>query len=258
MAKSETGAQAISDAIRAVPKSPAIIPFLSSGFPDPDRFLDALEAATGVAAVCEIGIPFSDPMADGVTIQRTSRVALEHGVSLASTLESLGEHRHRIHCPILLMSYLNPLLSFGAQRLAETACSVGVSGFIIPDLPVDEDIGFRTTLADSGLATVQLVTPLTTPARRARLLEATSGFVYAVTRAGTTGSAVDVGPVLGFLDELRARSEHPVCAGFGIRGPAQVAALRGHADGVIVGSALMEVVEQGGDVDAWLRGLNQG
>jgi tryptophan synthase alpha chain len=255
MANSEPGAQLISDAIHGASDQPAIIPFLSSGFPDPDRFLDALEAATREAAVCEVGIPFSDPMADGVTIQRTSRIALEHGVSLGSTLEALGAHRDRVHCPILLMSYLNPLLNLGAEKLADSARAAGVSGFIIPDLPVDEDIGFRSILADRGLATVQLVTSLTTAERRARLLSASTGFLYAVTRVGTTGSAVDVGPVTGFLDELRAESSVPVCAGFGIRGPEQVAALRGHADGVIVGSALMEVVEQGGDVGAWLRAL---
>jgi len=255
MASSEVGAQLISDTIRAETDRPAIIPFLSSGFPDPDRFLDALEAATREATVCEIGIPFSDPMADGVTIQRTSRIALKHGVSVASTLEALGGHRDRVHCPILLMSYLNPLLNFGADELADSARAAGVSGFIIPDLPVDEDIGFRSILADAGLATVQLVTPLTMPERRARLLKASTGFVYAVTRVGTTGSAVDVGPVLGFLDELRAESPVPVCAGFGIRGREQVRALRDHADGVIVGSALMEVVEQCGDVGAWLRAL---
>jgi len=255
VASSESGAVRVSEAIRSDSDRPALIPFLTSGFPDPARFLDALEMVTREATVCEIGIPFSDPMADGVTIQRASRIALEHGVSLASTLAMLGTHRDRVHCPILLMSYLNPLLSFGASELAAAAVEAGVSGFIVPDLPFDEEPAFRSILASAGLASIQLVTPLTEARRRADLLEASTGFVYAVTRVGTTGSTVDVGPVLGFLDELRVESTVPVCAGFGIRDAEQVRTLRGHADGVIVGSALMELLEQGGNPGAWLRAL---
>jgi tryptophan synthase alpha chain len=255
MASSESGATRISEAILSESDRPALIPFLTSGFPDSARFLDALETVTREATVCEIGIPFSDPMADGVTIQRASRVALERGVSLASTLAMLGTHRDRVHCPILLMSYLNPLLSFGVPELAAAAVNASVSGFIIPDLPFDEEPTFRSTLVNAGLASIQLVTPLTEAGRRAALLEASTGFVYAVTRVGTTGSTVDVGPVLEFLDELRVESRVPVCAGFGIRDAKQVRTLKGHADGVIVGSALMEVLEQGGNPGAWLREL---
>lgn len=251
----ETGAQKIEAAIRSEAARPALVPFLTSGFPDPARFLDALEGVSAQATVCEIGIPFSDPMADGVTIQRTSQVALGHGVSLASTLDALEANAHRVHCPLLLMSYFNPLLSFGAGPLAARAVACGVSGFIIPDLPFDEDPGFHSTLRDAGLATVQLVTPLTARERRSRLIASSQGFLYAVTRVGTTGSAVDLSAVPGFLDELRAESSVPVCAGFGIRDAAQVASLRGHADGVIIGSALMECVERGEDPAAWVRAL---
>lgn len=232
---------------------PALVPFLTAGFPDPGQFLRVLEAVTREATVCEIGIPFTDPMADGVTIQRTSRAALDHGVTLERAF-AMVEASER-HCPVLFMSYLNPLLSYGADRLAARALQAGVDGFIVPDLPVDEDPGFRDTLTGAGLATVQLVTPLTDPDRRERLVAASTGFLYAVTRVGTTGAAVDLGPVLGFLDALREQASIPVCAGFGIREAAQVQALRGHADGVIVGSALMEVVERGEDPGAWLRAL---
>lgn len=252
---SETGAQRIESALRAAADGPALIPFLTAGFPDAERFLDALDAVTAEATVCEIGIPFSDPMADGVTIQRTSQIALEGGTSLESTLTQLEQNAARIHCPILLMSYLNPLLHFGAEELARRAVQSGVCGFIIPDLPVDENEEFRSTLTNAGLGTIQLVTPLTRPDRRTQLLNASSGFLYAVTRVGTTGAAVDLTPVTGFLDSLRAESKVPVCAGFGIREAAQLRQLRGHADGVIIGSALMEVVERGEDPAAWLRAL---
>lgn len=249
----ETGARRIASALRAEADRPALVPFLTAGFPDPGRFLEVLDAVTREATVCEIGIPFTDPMADGVTIQRTSRIALEHGVSLESTFELVAGAD--VHCPILFMSYLNPLLSFGADALAARSIEAGVDGFIVPDLPVDEDPGFRAALSGAGLATVQLVTPLTAPSRRRELIAASTGFLYAVTRVGTTGSAVDLAPVLGFLDELRGEAEVPVCAGFGIREAAQVRSLRGHADGVIVGSALMEVVERGEDPGSWLRAL---
>lgn len=249
----ESAAGRIARALRSEADRPALVPFLTAGFPDPDRFGVLLEAVTREATVCEIGIPFTDPMADGVTIQRASRVALDHGVTLESAFEMVeGGARH---CPVLFMSYLNPLLSFGAERLARRAVEAGVDGFIVPDLPVDEDPGFRAALSEAGLATVQLVTPLTEPGRRAELVTASTGFLYAVTRAGTTGTAVDLGPVLGFLDGLRSESSVPVCAGFGIREAGQVRALRGHADGVIVGSALMEAIERGEDAGAWLRAL---
>jgi tryptophan synthase alpha chain len=154
------------------------------------------------------------------------------------------------------MSHLNPLLAYGLERLPEAAVAAGVSGFIIPDLPYEESGELRVPLDRAGLALVQMVTPVTPPARLAKLCGDARGFVYAVTMTGTTGRSVAVpDEVLGYLDRVRAVSTVPVCAGFGIRAREQVRRLAGHVDGVIVGSALVEVIEQGGDPVAFLRTL---
>jgi tryptophan synthase alpha chain len=165
----------------------------------------------------------------------------------------------RLRVPVLLMSYLNPLLSYGLVRFAGEASRAGVAGLIVPDLPFEESAELRTELEPPGLALVQMVTPVTPPRRLARLARESRGFVYAVTLTGTTGRAVlaDDG-LLGYLDRVRAVATVPVCAGFGIREAGQVARLAGHADGCIVGSALVEVLEKGQDPAAFLRGLYPG
>jgi tryptophan synthase alpha chain len=200
-------------------------------------------------------VPFTDPMADGVTIQRSSRAALAQGVSLPWILEEIGGLRG-LAAPLLLMSYLNPLLAFGIGRLAESASAAGVSGFIVPDLPLDESSELRSALDERQLALVQMVTPVTGPQRLAQLCAGSQGFVYAVTMTGTTGRNVAVpSAVLEYLDRVRAAATLPVCAGFGIRTREQVERLRGHVDGVVVGSALVEVLERGEDPAAFLRAL---
>jgi tryptophan synthase alpha chain len=205
--------------------------------------------------VVEIGVPFTDPMADGVTIQNASRAALEQGVTLKWILAELGARVTR-GVPLLLMSYLNPLLAFGVAELAAAAAGAGVAGFIVPDLPLDESSELRAALAARELALVQMVTPVTPPQRLAALCAGSHGFVYAVTMAGTTGRNVAVPEeVLSYLDGVRAVSQLPVCAGFGIRSREQVERLRGHVDGVVVGSALVELLERGEDPRPFLRRL---
>lgn len=236
---------------------PAIIAFMTAGFPSASRFRDDLSAVAAGADVVEIGVPFTDPMADGMTIQRSSQAALRQGVSLRWILGELGAMQ-RPAAPLVLMSYLNPLLQYGYTRLAADAAAVGVCGFIVPDLPFDEGDELRAALQTAGLALVQMVTPVTTPQRLARICAASEGFVYAVTMTGTTGKSVAVPEsVLEYLDRVVAASPTPVCAGFGIRSREQVARLRGHVSGVVVGSALVEVLERGGDPTAWLRALRQ-
>jgi tryptophan synthase alpha chain len=156
------------------------------------------------------------------------------------------------------MSYLNPLLSFGQTRLAEHARKAGVSGIIIPDLPFEECAELRSAFDAEGLALVQMVTPVTPPQRLAMLARESRGFVYAVTMTGTTGKAVAADDeLLDYLQRVRDVATLPVCAGFGIRTATQVAALAGHVDGCIVGSALVEVLGNGQDVAAFLRGLRE-
>ena len=235
---------------------PAVVAFMTAGFPDRAGFQDSLRAIASEADVVEIGVPFSDPMADGATIQRASFAALAGGFTLPWLLAELGGMRPRAPAPLLLMSYLNPLLAFGLERLPEAAAQAGVAGFIVPDLPYEESAEVRVALDRVGVALVQMVTPVTPPARLEMLCRASQGFVYAVTMTGTTGKHVAVpDEVLGYMDRVKAVSPVPVCAGFGIRRAEQVDRLRGHVDGVVVGSALVEELERGDDPAAFLRSL---
>jgi tryptophan synthase alpha chain len=233
----------------------ALVAFMTAGYPSRARFREHLQSLAAGADVIEIGVPFTDPMADGVTIQRASRAALAQGVSLRWILAELAA-MPRLAVPVILMSYLNPLLALGLEALSVAAQASGVCGFIVPDLPLDESADFRAALDPHELALVQMVTPVTSAARLTRLCEASQGFVYAVTMTGTTGrSAVVPDAVLEYLDRVRAAARIPVCAGFGIRSREQVARLSGHVDGVIVGSALVEVLERDADPAAWLATL---
>jgi tryptophan synthase alpha chain len=235
--------------------APALVAFLTAGHPAVERWEETLVRVAEAADVVEIGVPFSDPMADGVTIQRSSREALAAGVSVPWILERVKNVRARVAAPLLLMSYLNPLLRFGVDELARAAVASGVDGFIVPDLPLEEGALARP-LVEAGLGVVQLVTPVTPRERALSLARASGGFLYAVTQTGTTGRRAELGgSATRALDVLRAVSPVPVCAGFGIRSAAQVAALAPHVDGVIVGSALVEVLERGEDPAAFLRGL---
>jgi tryptophan synthase alpha chain len=248
----------ISAAIRAAGAQgrPAIVAFMTAGFPDRVGFAANLAAIGAAADVVEIGVPFTDPMADGVTIQRASFAALQGGFTLPWLLGELGRMQPRPRAPLLLMSYLNPLLAYGLERLPEAAARAGVAGFIIPDLPYEESAEVRVALDRVGLALVQMVTPVTPAGRLEMLCEASQGFVYAVTMTGTTGKQVAVpDDVLAYMDRVRAVSPVPVCAGFGIRSREQVARMQGHVDGVVVGSALVEVLERGGDAVGFLRAL---
>ena len=238
---------------------PALVAFLTAGFPGRDDFAGQLAAIGEVADVIEIGVPFSDPMADGMTIQRSSQVALRQGVSLRWILEALAAMPSRPHAPLLLMSYLNPLLAYGLDRLPADARAAGVAGFIVPDLPFEESGELRAALDAEGLALVQMVTPVTPAQRLAVLCEAARGFVYAVTMTGTTGKSVTVpDDVLDYMDRVRAVSPVPVCAGFGIRSAEQVRRMTGHVDGVVVGSALVEVLERGDNPATFLKELRAG
>jgi len=232
---------------------PAITAFLTAGHPTMEGFADTLRSVAAVADVVEVGVPFSDPMADGVTIQRASRSALQAGVTLPWILDQLG--RSPLPAPVLLMSYLNPLLAFGPARLADAAAGAGVQGFIVPDLPVEEADVLLEYLEPRNLGLVQFVTPVTPEPRILELCARSSGFVYAVTRTGTTGGSFDPAGAAAMLASVRSLSPLPVQAGFGVRGPEQVRALAPHVDGLIVGSALVERLEAGEDPTSFLMSL---
>ena len=240
---------------------PALVGYLTAGFPSRRDFLKNLSDVAAACDVVEIGVPFTDPMADGTTVQRASFKALADGVTLPWILEELDSINPRHSAPILLMSYLNPLLAFGLEALPRAAAQAGVAGFLVPDLPFEESADLQHALDAEGLALVQMVTPVTPPERLAMLCREAKGFVYAVTMTGTTGKSADgkfadvPREVLEYMDRVRQLSKAPVCAGFGIRSARQVARFAPHVDGVVIGSALVEALERGEDAGAFLRSL---
>jgi tryptophan synthase alpha chain len=238
--------------------SPAIVAFVTAGYPDPDQFLQTLQRIASAADAVELGVPFSDPMADGVTIQRSSEQAIAHGVNLHWIFDQLQARDFELEAPLLMMSYLNPLLAFGYEALAARAKATGVDGFMVPDLPYEESAPLREALDREGLALVQFVTPATSDERVKMITAASQGFVYAVTRTGITGGNNELPAELtSYLARVKAVSPLPVCAGFGVREAQQVRQIAAHADGVIVGSALVEALERGDDPALFLNGLRE-
>lgn len=258
MGTRERGSAAIEASLRAACAAGrcALVPFLVGGRPSPREFPRVLARVAAYADVLELGVPFSDPVADGPTIAEAASAALEDGATITGLLDVLAEAR--LETPVVLFSYANPLLALGLDRATERLLASGVSGLVVPDLPLDSPEGESLFAAceANGLAWIQLVTPLTRPARRELLLERSRGFVYAVLRVGITGARTDPRTSDAFLAELRERSPVPVCAGFGLRDATQARVLRDHADGCIVGTALVERLERGEDPHPYLAELH--
>jgi tryptophan synthase alpha chain len=257
---SMTPAQKLAEAIRAVRRERvAVVGFLTAGFPSKERFRNDLIELASEADVVEIGIPFTDPMADGVTIQRSSYAALQQGVTLHWIIDTLRT-LPKVKAQLVFMGYFNPMLAYGLDKLAVDAAAVGISGFIVPDLPIEESADFERALGAQGLALIRMVTPVTPPERLEQLCKSAQGFVYAVSMTGTTGKsmsgAAGVSPAtLEYLAHVRKLAPVPVCAGFGIREASQVAELAPHVDGVVVGSAVIEAMEKGESTVALLQRL---
>lgn len=234
----------------------ALIPYLTAGYPDIDSSLAVLRAAGAFADVIEVGVPFSDPLADGPTIQRSLHTALENGVTLGRTLDLID--RARLHQPVVVFSYLNPILRYGITSFLRDAASIGVAGLLLTDLPVGADPSLEGEIRASALDLIRLIAPTTSDDRLQRTVEAASGFLYLVARLGVTGAtaAVDSGLATS-INRVRAVTTLPVAVGFGISSPEQAAFVGGLADGVVVGSALVGRLGEGG-VDAaveMMRGL---
>jgi tryptophan synthase alpha chain len=243
------------------PGGKAFIAFVTAGDPSLERTVEvALELERGGVDILELGVPFSDPLADGPVIQRASERALRRGTRLAGVLEAVHEIRKRSQLPLVLFSYLNPLLSYGLERLAGAARDAGVDGVLVTDLPPEEAAGWLGAARAAALDTVFLAAPTSPDRRLVRIAADSSGFVYAVSRTGVTGErdavSADAGPLVA---RLRALTAAPVALGFGISTPEQVAAAAAVADGVVVGSALVRFLEESpaGDVAEqvrWLKG----
>jgi len=237
---------AIAQRWRALGKSRALIPYLTAGFPSAAVSLDALRrvAAAGADFV-EIGVPFSDPLADGPTIQRTTQTALEQGMTLPRVLELI--HAAALPVPVIIMTYLNPVLAYGVDRFAKDAPAAGAAGVLLTDLPAGADPAVEAAVTNGSLSLIRLVAPTTDDRRLGAALHGATGFVYLISRLGVTGARATVPPDLAaHVQRIRAVSRLPVAVGFGIGTPAQAAAAARVADGVVVGSALMDALAQGG------------
>ena len=244
-----TRLQARLDGLRRARRS-ALVPFMTAGDPSLGSTVPAMHALVGAGAdVIELGVPFSDPMADGPVIQRSSERALARGAGMAFVLESVRRFRERDgDTPVVLMGYLNPVEIRGAARFAAEAAQAGVDGMLLVDLPPEEAAGYRDAFAAQGLALISLASPTTPPERLAALCAQAQGYLYYVTYAGVTGAAqLDVGEAAGYLAQVRALASVPVFAGFGIRDADSAARMAAHADGVVVGSALVEAMSLAGD-----------
>ena len=236
----------------------AVAAFVTAGYPTRPRFASILRAVASAADVVEIGVPFSDPVADGPTIQRASRDALAGGITLEAILVELRAMRHEASAPFVLMSYLNPLLAYGPARLARDAAAAGVDGLVVPDLPLEEQGLLLPDLRHAGLGLIQLVAPTTPPDRAVDLALRSEGFVYAIALTGTTGSSLsDRGRIAETIARMKRSTATPILAGFGVRSAADVASLVPPADGVVVGSALIEAIDAGEDPAEFVRRLTR-
>ena len=224
----------------------ALVCYVTAGHPSRSATVELLEGLDGVGAdVIELGVPFSDPVADGPVIQESSTIALSNGMTLDGALDALCEAR--VSAPVVLFTYLNPLLAAGPDVLARAA-DAGVAGILVTDLPLGADPEREAWLAESGLDFIRLVAPTTPESRLAGICEHGSGFVYLISRMGVTGTReeapADVAPM---VRRLRTVTDMPVCVGFGISTPAQARAVAGMADGVVVGSAIVKAAGQSVD-----------
>jgi tryptophan synthase alpha chain len=222
----------------------ALIPFITAGDPDLATTRDlALEMAARGADILELGVPFSDPLADGPTIQAASNRAMQGGVHLEDVLKLAGSIRSHTQIPLILMGYYNPILQYGLERTATGAAAQGVDGFIIPDLPPEEAGPWRVAALKAKIDTIFLAAPTSGPERIKTLGRLTKGFLYYVSVTGITGARTELPPdLVAALREVRALVKCPLAVGFGISTPEQVAALAPYVDGVVVGSAIVQRV----------------
>ena len=236
------------DRIRAAGSGPGLVTYVTAGDPDLPRTEGILRALDRAGAdVLEVGVPFSDPLADGPVIQRATERALASGTTLAAVLDMIRRSRADLHAPIVLFSYANPILRLGAERFAELARDAGVDGVLVLDLPIEEADQFRTLLASRGIDTILLLSPTTTDDRLRRAGSLGSGFLYAISRLGVTGARDDLADgAEEMVRRIRAVSPLPIALGFGISKPEQVREVGRWADAAVVGSALVSVIADAG------------
>jgi tryptophan synthase alpha chain len=230
----------------------ALIPFITIGDPDIETsYALVLSMAEAGADMIELGVPFSDPIAEGPTIQRSSERALASGTSLNSILELVSRLRPKLEIPLILMGYANPIFAMGDERFSKLASEVGIDGVIVPDLPPEEGAELYLSCNNAGIDGILLAAPTTTPVRLTMLADRSRGFLYYVSLTGVTGARSEI--AAGVEEGVRAAQASgsiPVCVGFGISTPAQAAEVAAYADGVVVGSAVVNLIEAAADRDA--------
>jgi len=235
----------------------ALVPYITAGDPQPDVTVGLMHALVDAGAdVIELGVPFSDPMADGPVIQAACERALEHGTRLADVLDMVARFRENdADTPVVLMGYLNPIEAMQPGRFADAAAAAGVDGVLIVDLSAEEAGDVKPALRSAGLDTIFLVAPTTSEARMRSVCDNASGFLYYVSLKGVTGSnRIDVGALASRIEGVRAHTDLPIAVGFGVRTPETAAAVAAIADGVVVGSALVNrIAEHANDHEALLR-----
>lgn len=229
--------------------------FLTAGFPQIDATLPLLNCLDESGAdLIELGIPFSDPLADGPTIQRASQIALQNDVTVEKVLTMAAAMKSKLRAPLILMGYYNPILQFGLEAFAQVAAEAGAQGLIIPDLPPEESLVLREIAGHRGMSLIYLVSPNTSPNRLQMIEALTTSFIYAVSITGVTGARANVSAsAREFLQTLRSQVRHPILVGFGVASAADASALAVFCDGVVVGSALLTQIEENGLNDSGIK-----
>lgn len=241
----------------------AVIPFVTAGYPTPQASEDiALAIVRGGADLLEIGVPFSDPLADGATVQRTSQVALSHGITLRKSLEMARRLRDQgVEIPLILMGYVNPMLAYGIEKLAADSAAHGVDGFIVPDLPAEEAGEIASALRRHGVDLIFLVAPTSTEERIAEVGRVGSGWVYCVSTTGVTGERTSLPDLKPYIDRVRSHTSLPIAVGFGVSNPDHIAQIGQLADGAVIASAMINFLdtapidEQAQVAERYVRGL---
>ncbi len=226
----------------------ALIPYICAGFPTADDSLAVMEAAAEAGAdIVELGVPFSDPLADGPTIQRATFKALEAGMTVRGALDILRRFRSRYDTPVVLFTYLNPVHHFGLDRFVREAAEAGAQAILLTDLPAGADAGLEAMVREGGLELIRLLAPTTARTRIPAVMEGAGGFLYYISRTGVTGARTALREELAReVEALREEVALPIAVGFGISTPEQARLVAGVADGVVVGSALVDRLEEGG------------
>jgi tryptophan synthase alpha chain len=233
------------DGLRALGET-ALVPYLMAGYPSMEATREMLHAVVEAGAdLVELGIPFSDPLADGATLQRINHLALEGGATLRGALDFVASVRAEVSVPLVLMSYYNPMLRMGDEAFATEAARAGVDGVIVPDLPLEEAAGLRAACGEAGVDLVGMATPATPPERLASIATHASGFLYCVSLKGITGARSALSSnAEPLVRRVREVSDLPAVVGFGISTPQQVRAVAAFADGVVVASALLDRIDR--------------